>query len=392
MAIKKKYKTLMIPTSLYIHIPWCVKKCPYCDFNSHKAQETLPESDYVTALIKDLENDLPLIWGRKIISIFIGGGTPSLFSSEVLRTLIEALHARLSFSPDIEITLEANPGTVEQERFIEYRKIGINRLSLGIQSFEDEKLQLLGRIHGSEEAHLAIKAARAAGFENLNIDLMFGLPTQRLAESLSDLETAIRHNPTHLSWYQLTLEPNTHFYQFPPILPKDEAIFAMQLHGQKLLASHGFAQYEVSAYSINNYQCRHNRNYWEFGDYVGIGAGAHSKITDPANGTVLRRWKVKHPKHYLVANDSFIAGEQLLKTDELPLEFMMNALRLFEPIPTQLFTERTGLPIHAISTALNKAQEEELLVWNKDCVETTPRGRLYLNDLLAYFFPGQISK
>lgn len=374
----------MIPTSLYIHIPWCVEKCPYCDFNSHAAREQLPESEYVNALIKDLENDLPLIWGRKIQSIFIGGGTPSLFSAKALEQLLQELHARLAFSPAIEITLEANPGTVEQQRFTDYRRLGINRLSLGVQSFQDDKLRLLGRIHDSQEAECAIETAKQAGFDNFNIDLMFGLPTQTLSDALHDLTKAISHQPTHLSWYQLTIEPNTHFAKFPPSLPLDDHIFEMQVKGQELLQSHGFAQYEISAYSQNQRQCLHNRNYWEFGDYLGIGAGAHSKITDPATGCILRRWKVKHPKLYLNANP-FLAGEQSLKTEELPLEFMMNALRLYEKVPTTLFVERTGLPIVSIKKILDEAQSKDLLIWNEEYLETTVRGRLYLNDLLALF-------
>jgi oxygen-independent coproporphyrinogen-3 oxidase len=374
----------MIPTSLYIHIPWCVEKCPYCDFNSHAAREQLPESEYVNALIKDLENDLPLIWGRKIQSIFIGGGTPSLFSAKALEQLLQELHARLAFSPAIEITLEANPGTVEQQRFTDYRRLGINRLSLGVQSFQDDKLRLLGRIHDSQEAECAIETAKQAGFDNFNIDLMFGLPTQTLSDALHDLTRAISHQPTHLSWYQLTIEPNTHFAKFPPSLPLDDHIFEMQVKGQELLQSHGFAQYEISAYSQNQRQCLHNRNYWEFGDYLGIGAGAHSKITDPATGCILRRWKVKHPKLYLNANP-FLAGEQSLKTEELPLEFMMNALRLYEKVPTTLFVERTGLPIVSIKKILDEAQCKDLLIWNEEYLETTVRGRLYLNDLLALF-------
>lgn len=374
----------MIPTSLYIHIPWCVKKCPYCDFNSHNAPTSIPETEYINALVRDLEKDLPLIWGRKIISIFFGGGTPSLFSGSSLETLLSQIHARLAFSPDIEITLEANPGTVEQQRFHDYRKAGINRISLGIQSFQDDKLKLLGRIHAAKEAHLAIEAAKNAGFSNFNIDLMFGLPSQTLQDSLEDLHAAISHDPKHLSWYQLTLEPNTHFARFPPQLPKEDDIYVMQEQGQQLLADHHYQQYEISAYSQPSYQCLHNRNYWEFGDYIGIGAGAHSKLTDPATGNILRRYKTKHPKQYLIA-DEFVCGEHTVKLEELPLEFMMNALRLYEKIPSSLFAQRTGLPITAIAQSLNKAQELELLTWNQDFIETTIRGKLYHNDLLACF-------
>jgi oxygen-independent coproporphyrinogen-3 oxidase len=374
----------MIPLSLYIHLPWCVKKCPYCDFNSHTAPDQVPEMVYIDALLRDLEQDLPSVWGRKIQTIFIGGGTPSLFSPSALEHLLTQLHSRLAYCPTIETTLEANPGTVEQTKFEGYRRCGFNRLSIGIQSFQEAKLKRLGRIHGGEEAKNAVTTAKLAGFHNINIDLMFGLPEQTIEEAISDLQTAIELAPTHLSWYQLTIEPNTHFSQFPPTLPEDDYIWEMQKKGQELLSQAGYAQYEISAYSKKNFQCQHNRNYWEFGDYLGIGAGAHSKITDPATGNVQRQWKIKHPKHYLAAT-KFAAGEKWVQTDELPLEFMLNALRLYEPIPHSLFEMRTGLPITAIASSLQKAQDLGLLILGENDLSTTDRGKLYLNDLINCF-------
>lgn len=374
----------MIPLSLYIHIPWCVKKCPYCDFNSHQANDEIPEIRYVEKLINDFEQEIPTIWGRKIQTIFIGGGTPSLFSPAAFEYLLEQLHARLAYHPDIEITLEANPGTVERNKFTAYRKLGMNRLSLGIQSFQDEKLRLLGRIHNADEAQQAIKAAKLAGFNNFNLDLMFGLPGQTIKEALLDLETAISFNPPHLSWYQLTIEPNTHFFQFPPKLPAEDYIWEMQEAGQALLAAAGYHQYEISAYSQHGFQCKHNRNYWEFGDYLGIGAGAHSKITDKSTGLITRKWKIKHPKQYLQAKE-FIAGEKIIPSNELALEFMMNALRLYEPISLQVFKERTSLNLQNILRQIQKAAELGLITWNPEELATTPQGKRFLNDLLQLF-------
>lgn len=375
---------LMIPLSLYIHFPWCVKKCPYCDFNSHTLTAQIPEKDFINALIQDLEHDLPLIWGRKIQTIFLGGGTPSLFSSQALADLLNQLHARLAYSPDSEITLEANPGTFEYTKFKEYREAGINRLSIGIQSFQDDKLQTLGRIHSGADAKSAVIAAKEAGFDNFNLDLMFGLPSQTLPDALYDLETAILLQPTHLSWYQLTLEPNTRFHQFPPDLPDDEHIWDVQTAGQVLLAKHGYKQYEVSAYSQPNFQCQHNRNYWQFGDYLGIGPGAHSKITDPVTGNIQRLWKIKHPKQYLGANQ-YVGGTRQVPVSELALEFMMNALRLNEVIPVALFQERTTLPLGAIIEQLEEAKGKGLLTWDRNAIQTTEMGRQYLNNLLACF-------
>lgn len=375
----------MIPLSLYIHIPWCIKKCPYCDFNSHQSPSVIPEKAYIDKLLQDLEQDLSLIWGRKIISIFFGGGTPSLFSPSSYTYLLQQLHARLAFHPDIEITLEANPGTVEQLHFQGFREAGINRLSLGIQSFQSDKLQQLGRIHSAEQAEKAIENALLAGFSNFNIDLMYGLPQQTCDDALFDLKTAISYQPSHLSWYQLTLEPNTHFSRFPPTLPDDDAIWTMQLDGQALLAKNNYEQYEISAYQQNDNPCRHNLNYWQFGDYLGIGAGAHSKITDLASGNVVRTWKTKHPKQYLATTESFIAGERIIPKEELALEFLLNALRLHQPIPISLFEERTQLPFATFDTHWQKAITAGLLERHSQHINTTPLGKRFLNDLLHIF-------
>ena len=286
------------PLALYVHIPWCVKKCPYCDFNSHAAGPNLPEQDYVAALLADLEQELPAVHNRPLSSIFIGGGTPSLFSASAIGQLLEGVAQRISFAPEIEITLEANPGTFEQDKFTAYRALGINRLSIGIQSFQDDKLKALGRIHGAEEALRAAEMARKAGFDNYNLDLMHGLPGQSLSDALFDLQTAMAQQPTHLSWYQLTIEPNTHYYSAPPQLPEDELLWDIQETGQALLADAGFMQYEVSAYAQPGRQARHNLNYWQFGDFIGIGAGAHGKLSTP-NGLIYRNWKTRLPKDYL---------------------------------------------------------------------------------------------
>jgi putative oxygen-independent coproporphyrinogen III oxidase len=375
--------TKPVPLTLYIHIPWCIQKCPYCDFNSHKLIGNLPEQDYIATLIKDLEQDLPLVWGRRLSAIFIGGGTPSLFSPNVLEQLLQQIHARLPFS-NIEITLEANPGTVEQQRFEQFYQIGINRLSLGIQSFQDDKLKQLGRIHNGAEAQKAIQAAKLAGFTNFNLDLMHGLPNQNLADALFDLTTAISFSPTHLSWYQLTLEPHTQFYNQPPVLPNEDDIWNIQEQGQQYLADQNYLQYEVSAYSKPGFQCDHNRNYWEFGDYLGIGAGAHSKITDFTQQTITRFWKVKHPKQYLTTQ-SFIAEKKVVSEQELPFEFMLNALRLNEKIPIKLFERRTGLKLMAIHQSLQQAKQNNLLDWDDTTIYTTELGKRYLNDLISIF-------
>jgi oxygen-independent coproporphyrinogen-3 oxidase len=379
--------TALPPLSLYIHLPWCVRKCPYCDFNSHAVREELPEDAYIDALVRDLEQDLPRVWGRHVHTIFLGGGTPSLFSPAAIDRLLSAVRARLFITPDAEITLEANPGTVELDRFRGYREAGVNRLSIGIQSFDPDKLQALGRIHGRDEALRAATAARDAGFDNFNLDLMFGLPQQTLTQALADVDAAIALAPAHLSLYQLTIEPNTLFHHDPPALPDDDATFAMQETLQAQLRAAGFGQYEVSAYAQAGRQCAHNRNYWRFGDYLGIGAGAHAKITD-ATG-ITRLWKPKQPKEYMstAGTPAGIGGERRLTRAEVGLEFMMNALRLIDGVESTLFAERTGQPLSLIQARLQAAEARGLVAWDTQRIRPTELGRRFLNDLLALFLP-----
>lgn len=372
------------PLALYIHIPWCVRKCPYCDFNSHAASPVLPEQEYVDALLADLDQDLPAVHGRPLTSIFFGGGTPSLFSAAALGRLLAGVEQRIPFAADIEITLEANPGTFEQEKFIAYRKLGINRLSIGIQSFQPQKLKALGRIHTGDEALRAAEMARRAGFDNFNLDLMHGLPDQSLEQALDDLRQAIALAPTHLSWYQLTLEPNTVFWNQPPLLPEDDILWDIQEAGQALLAEHGYTQYEVSAYAKPGKAARHNLNYWSFGDFIGIGAGAHGKLSHP-DGRIARTWKTRLPKDFLNPAKSFKAGEKALTVDELPFEFLMNALRLTQGVDAALFAERTGLALADLAKARREAEQKGLLQVEPTRLVATPRGQLFLNDLLQYF-------
>jgi putative oxygen-independent coproporphyrinogen III oxidase len=391
------------PLSLYVHIPWCVKKCPYCDFNSHvnagansnakpSAQSggSLPEQRYIECLLQDLEGELPDIWGREIISVFIGGGTPSLFSAAGIDALLSGLRSYLNLAPNLEITLEANPGTVEQQRFSEYRACGISRISIGVQSFNPKHLQSLGRIHDEREAARAVEAARNAGFDNINIDLMYGLPQQTLQQALSDVETAIKLQPDHISHYQLTIEPNTAFHNRPPRLPNDDRIWAMQQQCQALLADAGYTQYEVSAYARGKRRCAHNLNYWEFGDYVGIGAGAHQKLTMLNRKSIHRRWKQRLPEHYMsaVPQKEHIEGSSTLQRDGLGFEFMLNALRLTAGFAPSLFYERTGLPLSAIAAPLETARHRELLLWDHSVIKPTELGQRFLNDLLLLFMDG----
>ncbi|MHB8536064.1 MAG: radical SAM family heme chaperone HemW [Sulfuricaulis sp.] len=373
------------PLSLYVHIPWCVRKCPYCDFNSHAAREKIPEQQYVDALLRDLEQDLPRAWGRTVHSIFIGGGTPSLFSPAAIDRLLSALRARLPLDQDVEITLEANPGTVELERFKGFREAGVNRLSIGVQSFEPEKLKALGRVHGREEALHAAEAARAAGFDNFNLDLMFGLPQQTPDEALADIRTAIGLQPSHLSVYQLTLEPNTLFHAQPPALPDDDSAWEMQNRLQAELAAADYRQYEISAYAKPGYECRHNLNYWTFGDYLGIGAGAHAKITDA--GGITRLWKLKQPNDYLRAagTPAGIGGADKLLREHIVTEFMMNALRITAGFPSRLFAERTGLPISVVAKPLEQAERDGLIGWDAQSLRPTETGLRFLNNLVALF-------
>ncbi|MHB8622111.1 MAG: radical SAM family heme chaperone HemW [Sulfuricaulis sp.] len=373
------------PLALYIHIPWCVRKCPYCDFNSHEARGKLPEQQYVEALLRDLVQDLPRVWGRPVASIFIGGGTPSLFAPETIERLLSGVRALMPLDQNLEITLEANPGTVELERFKGFRQAGVNRLSIGIQSFDPEKLQALGRIHGRAEAAHAAQAACAAGFDNFNLDLMFGLPQQSLAQVMSDIRYAIQFQPSHLSVYQLTIEPNTLFHVRPPTLPDDDITWEMQCQLQAELAAAGYRQYEISAYAKPGSECRHNLNYWQFGDYLGIGAGAHGKIT--AATSITRLWKVKQPNEYLGVAGTLacIGGEQTLTRHDTVAEFMLNALRLVNGFPTPLFQDRAGLPISACRQNLALAESRGLLEWDTQTIRPTPHGRRFLNNLLELF-------
>lgn len=374
------------PLSLYIHIPWCVRKCPYCDFNSHEAGSHIPEAEYINALLKDLEQDLHWVQGRAIKSIFFGGGTPSLLSAHAYETLFTGLSEKLSFSSDIEITLEANPGTFEADKFKAYRQLGINRLSMGIQSFQPEHLKKLGRIHDRAQALAAIETAINAGFSNFNLDLMHGLPDQTPEQALDDLNTALSFQPPHLSWYQLTIEPNTEFYKRPPVLPEDDTLWDIQEQGQERLAHAGLRQYEISAYSLPQQQAKHNINYWRFGDYLGIGAGAHGKITSigPQGLTILRTRKTRLPKDYLNSEKRFLAGQDRILPEDTALECMMNALRLQEGIPVSDFEARTGMTLDSIRAPLNKALSLGLIECSTD-IRASERGQQYLNELLALF-------
>lgn len=380
-----------IPLSLYIHIPWCVKKCPYCDFNSHTLRDEIPEVAYVQALLEDFQQELPQIQGRVIQSIFIGGGTPSLFSPDSLETLLVGIQELTPIAADAEITLEANPGTVEQNRFSGFKKAGINRLSLGVQSFQSDKLRALGRIHDDQQAIDAVVALKNVGFLNFNLDLMYGLPGQSLEDVLNDLNIALTFDPPHLSWYQLTLEPNTPFFRKPPPLPADDAIWTYQQHGQALLLAHGFPPYEISAYAktgSQDFRSRHNLNYWKFGDYLGIGAGAHGKITHEQTGVITRTWKLPHPKAYLEARGSRMGGQRYLTEQDICFEFMLNALRLYEPISYEHFVQSTGLDLLLIKPTLEKARQKGFLEpenQSGETIKTTSLGKRYLNDLLTLF-------
>ena len=374
------------PLSLYIHIPWCVRKCPYCDFNSHAVKQGVPEAAYVDALLHDLSIDSELIDDRQLSSIFIGGGTPSLFSSAAIERLLQGIAQRVAFAESIEITLEANPGAVEAGSFAGYRQAGVNRLSLGFQSLQASMLQALGRIHTPREAKDAFAQARKAGFDNINVDLMFGLPEQSLAMAEDDLAAAIALNSEHLSYYQLTLEPNTPFHHAPPAVPDEEQLWLMQQQGIEMLTSAGFRHYEVSAYSHPGSECRHNMNYWRFGDYLGIGAGAHAKLT-LADGRVKRFWKQRHPEAYLAADSAsvFIRGERQLADEDLVVEFMMNALRLFDGVELDLFEHHTGVDLQTIEGPLRQAVEQGLMQPIEQRLCPTPLGQRFLNDLISLF-------
>ena len=389
---------MLPPLSLYIHIPWCVRKCPYCDFNSHNAPQSLPQREYVEALLHDLDQDLPLAQGRPLTSIFFGGGTPSLFAPENIARILDGVAQRLDFAAAIEITLETNPGTVEHGSFVGYRDAGVNRISFGVQSFDDVALKRIGRIHDAAQAECAIKQAQDAGIENLNLDLMYALPQQTLDAALRDVETALALQTSHLSHYQLTLEPNTAFATNPPSLPDEDSAWDMQEACQARLAAAGLAQYEVSAYARPGRECAHNLNYWRFGDYLGIGAGAHAKLTEPGSGNedqlhsavnIRRRWKLRAPRGYLEHAHSArrIGGDDFIATDQLPFEFMLNALRLNGGVAPTDFEATTGLGIEVIQAQLAQARARGWLDVDASRLRTTELGRRFLNDVIASFLP-----
>ena len=374
------------PLALYIHLPWCVKKCPYCDFNSHEAKTELPEKQYVDALLDDLANEMPSVWGRTFSSVFIGGGTPSLFSADAIHNVLSGVRALTGLTPNAEVTMEANPGAMEAARFHEFKSAGVNRLSIGIQSFNDIQLQRLGRVHNAQEAHKAVEVARTAGFDNLNLDLMFGLPEQDIDAALNDVTTALGHQPEHLSYYELTIEPNTKFAKFPPEVPDDDVRWDMQQAANERLAEHGYSRYEVSAWSQPGQQSHHNTNYWLFGDYVGIGAGAHGKISFANNNTVIRRWKHKHPSTWMnMRGGEKVGGEHTVAAEDTGLEFMMNALRLTKGFNLIDFTTNTGLSIQPWLGAIEKGVAAGLLDRNQGRLKATERGFELLNDVLALF-------
>ena len=375
------------PLSLYIHIPWCVEKCPYCDFNSHALKHAIPEQDYISQLLVDLDSDIARfnLQQRPLHSIFIGGGTPSLFSAPAIEQLLTQILQRFEHKADIEITLEANPGTVEAEKFIGFFNGGVSRLSIGVQSFASDKLIKLGRIHDSEQAKVAANLASECGVKSFNLDLMHGLPEQTVAHALDDLKTAISLNPSHISWYQLTIEPNTAFHSRPPKLPQDEVLWNIQDQGIALLNQAGYQQYEISAYSKPEFQCQHNLNYWQFGDYLGIGCGAHGKITDVTKKIIHRTVKVKHPKGYLDTNRVALDKLHTVTAEELPFEYMMNRLRLFSGFSLDEYQAYTGLNTDSVLPTLLKAQDKGLMEFDGTLWSVSQLGHRYLNDLLEMF-------
>jgi putative oxygen-independent coproporphyrinogen III oxidase len=382
-----------LPLSLYVHMPWCVRKCPYCDFNSHVAPERVPDTEYIDALLADLDNDLPYVGDRALISIFFGGGTPSLFPPEAIGRFIEGVRTRLACVSDMEVTLEANPGTIEHGRFSGYRGAGVTRVSLGAQSFNETHLKALGRIHGVDDIGRAVDELVTAGLTNFNLDLMYGLPDQTTEQALADLRAALALEPTHLSQYQLTLEPGTVFYHRPPPLPDSDATWEMQVACQELLGHRGFEQYEVSAYAQRGARCRHNLNYWQFGDYLGIGAGAHGKLTLHDEGRVLRTQRHRQPREYLARLAAKRACERAeVPREELPFEFMLNALRLIDGFATELFVARTGLGEDSIAHQLGVAERSGLIQRASPAGwRPTDLGQRFLNDLQALFLPESAS-
>ena len=378
------------PLSLYVHIPWCVQKCPYCDFNSHALKQEIPESVYVQHLLDDLNHDLAYlqnnnVQNRKLTSIFIGGGTPSLFSPKAIDTLLKGIQARIEFADDIEITMEANPGSVEAERFAGYRQAGVNRISIGVQSFNQQQLAILGRVHNVDEAKNAATLAHSIHLNSFNLDLMHGLPEQSVEQAMADLQQAIDLNPPHLSWYQLTIEPNTLFYSKPPTLPEDDTLWEIQRRGHQLLKDNGYQQYEVSAYSKTGLQCRHNLNYWQFGDYLGIGCEAHGKITLPETKQIIRTSKVKHPKGYMDLTKDYLNKKWTVEKDEQAFEYFMNRLRLKAPFSNQEVFERTVLTKQDIEPQIEQAINQGLLTDDGKNWQITTKGTRYLNDLLELF-------
>jgi putative oxygen-independent coproporphyrinogen III oxidase len=380
------FKTLP-PLSLYIHVPWCVRKCPYCDFNSHESKGDIPEAAYIDALIADLDQALPLIWGRRVYTIFFGGGTPSLLSAGAVETLLSAVRARVPLAVDAEITLEANPGTFEAVKFAGFRAAGVNRLSIGIQSFNAQHLKALGRIHDDAQAERAIEIARAH-FDNFNLDLMYALPRQTLPELEADLARALAYEPTHLSVYHLTIEPNTYFHSHPPVVPDDDAAAEMQAAVEARLSEAGYDHYETSAYAKTGRRSRHNLNYWTFGDYLGIGAGAHSKLSFPER--ILRQARYRQPREYMErsGSGSAVQTEHAVAGKDVPFEFMMNALRLSEGFALSLFEERSGVPLVSALKELDEAERRGLIVRDHERVTPTELGRRFLNDLLQIFLRG----
>jgi putative oxygen-independent coproporphyrinogen III oxidase len=378
------------PLALYVHMPWCVRKCPYCDFNSHAAPEHVPQAQYIDTLLQDLQTDLPAVQQRPLTSIFFGGGTPSLFEPEQVGRLLEGVRRQIPFADDIEITLEANPGTIEHGRFSGYRDAGINRVSLGAQTFNEEQLRLLGRIHGQHDIARAVEELRQAGIDNFNLDLMYGLPAQTLPQALQDVESALALQPAHLSHYQLTLEPGTVFYHRPPPLPDPDDSWQMQIECQELLAVRGFEQYEVSAYARSGRRSRHNLNYWTFGDYIGIGAGAHGKVTMLEGGqAIVRTTRVRQPREYMSrAFDRRVLEVREVAAGELPFEFMLNVLRLVDGFSEAEFQARTGLPFVALTATIERARQKGLLEQDEPAHwRPTVMGQRCLNDLQEMFLP-----
>ncbi len=378
-----------IPLSLYIHLPWCIKKCPYCDFNSHEIKNKVPEEQYINALVTDLKRFIKDVQDRKIISIFIGGGTPSIFSAQSIQQLLNKINELVPFSENIEITIEANPGTMDQENFTGFREAGVNRISIGAQSFANQQLQKLGRIHDAQDTINSVQTAKQAGFENINIDLMYALPQQTLQAAMEDLEKTISLSPSHISYYQLTLEPNTHFYRRPPSLPDSQTSWAIQQAGMKFLSENNYFQYEVSAYAKDNKVCVHNKNYWQFGDYLGIGAGAHQKISFSLPSTIVRCEKPKHPQQYMhtMEDESKIISTNTLNEQDIVFEFLLNALRLKKGFTEQLFKLHTGLTLQSVYQKLQSQVEEGLLIIDNNGIRCSEHGYRFLDDILQNWLP-----